>query len=273
LALHLLPLHALPVGVGEGVRPLFERFRRGVRYAPSLQLLHLAQQRSADRSKAGALASGRAQHMCAVQNPSCDLKFADIEAECVAQMWGRAFAEGRSGSGGGEDWEKLWGQRHGGGPAVMDRLKGRAATREAVVEGAAHCCRAGHHLADGPATAHEMERKVQCDECFEEIPVDADRGSCRRCDYDRCSGCAAAAVQRADVGAPFRGMVQGALCMYFACHGRFDPNDPNESCLHLAGGSKLTLNDVLARLKVSTSVTVCGLASRPLCCWWLAIVT
>ncbi|MEC4817730.1 MAG: CHAT domain-containing tetratricopeptide repeat protein, partial [Scytonema sp. PMC 1069.18] len=69
--LHLFPLHALPFNDGTC---LLDRFRE-VRYAPSSQLLQLTQnQQHTDFS-----------HLFAVQNPTGDLRFSDVEVEILRQ--------------------------------------------------------------------------------------------------------------------------------------------------------------------------------------------
>ncbi|MEH2093482.1 MAG: CHAT domain-containing tetratricopeptide repeat protein [Nostoc sp.] len=68
--LHLLPLHALPLA---GDSSLFDRFPRGVSYTPSCQLLQLAQTRQRPEFT----------HLFAVQNPTGDLSYTDIEVETI----------------------------------------------------------------------------------------------------------------------------------------------------------------------------------------------
>ncbi|NEQ64363.1 MAG: tetratricopeptide repeat protein [Symploca sp. SIO2D2] len=68
--LHLLPLHALPLA---GNSSLFERFPQGVSYAPSCQLLQLAQTKERPEFT----------HLFAVQNPTGDLSYTDIEVETI----------------------------------------------------------------------------------------------------------------------------------------------------------------------------------------------
>ena len=71
--LHLLPLHALPLA---GNFSLFDRFTGGVSYAPSCQLLQLAQNRERPEFT----------HLFAVQNPSNSgqrLNYADVEIEAI----------------------------------------------------------------------------------------------------------------------------------------------------------------------------------------------
>jgi CHAT domain-containing protein len=68
--LHLLPLHALPLAEDSS---LFDRFPRGVSYAPSCQLLQLAQTRQRPEFT----------HLFAVQNPTGDLSYTDIEVETI----------------------------------------------------------------------------------------------------------------------------------------------------------------------------------------------
>ncbi|MBD2514711.1 CHAT domain-containing protein [Nostoc sp. FACHB-973] len=68
--LHLLPLHALPLAQDSS---LFDRFPEGVSYAPSCQLLQLAQTRQRPEFT----------HLFAVQNPTGDLSYTDIEVETI----------------------------------------------------------------------------------------------------------------------------------------------------------------------------------------------
>lgn len=68
--LHLLPLHALPLAEDSS---LFDRFPGGVSYAPSCQLLQLAQNRQRPEFT----------HLFAVQNPTGDLSYTDIEVETI----------------------------------------------------------------------------------------------------------------------------------------------------------------------------------------------
>lgn len=82
--LHIIPLHALPVGSreseigkGEASNPtpcLLDRFPGRVSYAPSCQLLELAQKRSRPEFS----------HLFAVQNPTEDLIYTDLEVEAIA---------------------------------------------------------------------------------------------------------------------------------------------------------------------------------------------
>ncbi|WP_017718791.1 CHAT domain-containing protein [Kamptonema formosum] len=69
-ALHLFPLHALPV---QGESSLFARFPRGVSYAPSCQLLQLVQKRERPNFT----------DLFAVQNPTKDLDYADLEVAVI----------------------------------------------------------------------------------------------------------------------------------------------------------------------------------------------
>jgi CHAT domain-containing protein/lipopolysaccharide biosynthesis regulator YciM len=68
--LHLFPLHALPLGNGDF---LCDRFSNGVGYAPSCQLLQLAQKRERlDFS-----------NLFAIQNPTDDLLYSNLEVEVI----------------------------------------------------------------------------------------------------------------------------------------------------------------------------------------------
>ncbi|PSB48818.1 CHAT domain-containing protein, partial [Chamaesiphon polymorphus] len=69
--LQLLPHHALPLNETEEC--LLDLFPQGVRYAPSIQLLNLAQQWQRPPL----------QHLFAVQNPTSDLDFTDIEVPVI----------------------------------------------------------------------------------------------------------------------------------------------------------------------------------------------
>lgn len=74
--LHLLPLHALPLPENRQ-KCLLDRFERGVRYAPSCQLLQLTQnQQRQDFS-----------HFFAIQNPTQDLNYTDIEVATIRRSF------------------------------------------------------------------------------------------------------------------------------------------------------------------------------------------
>ena len=68
--LHLLPLHALPLA---GDSSLFDRFPKGVSYAPSCQIQQLIQTRQRPEFT----------NLFAVQNPTEDLGYADVEVEAI----------------------------------------------------------------------------------------------------------------------------------------------------------------------------------------------
>lgn len=92
--LHLFPLHALPVrsqasGVGAthasplqklSISPsvLLDKFPGGVRYAPSCQLLQLSKKRCTEP-----LQTTASKHLFAIQNPTEDLSFANVEVEAI----------------------------------------------------------------------------------------------------------------------------------------------------------------------------------------------
>ena len=74
--LHLFPLHALPINSQQGNAKseiLMHRFPAGVSYAPSCQLLQLAQTRQRPDFN----------HLFAIQNPTEDLDYANIEVETI----------------------------------------------------------------------------------------------------------------------------------------------------------------------------------------------
>ncbi|WP_293156828.1 MULTISPECIES: CHAT domain-containing protein [unclassified Microcoleus] len=74
--LHLLPLHALPLNEGQN-HNILDHFLRGVSYAPSCQLLQLSQnQKRSDLI-----------HLFAIQNPTQDLSFTDIEVETIRRYF------------------------------------------------------------------------------------------------------------------------------------------------------------------------------------------
>jgi CHAT domain-containing protein len=71
--LHLFPLHALPIKES----CLLELFPNGVSYAPSCQLLQLAQQRQRDGFDS----------IFAIQNPTEDLLFTDLEVNSILPLF------------------------------------------------------------------------------------------------------------------------------------------------------------------------------------------
>ncbi|MBO3463477.1 CHAT domain-containing protein [Aetokthonos hydrillicola Thurmond2011] len=71
--LHLLPLHALPVGESY----LVDKFPLGVAYAPSCQLLQQVQQRQRPDF----------QSLFAIQNPTGDLQFTDQEVNSILSLF------------------------------------------------------------------------------------------------------------------------------------------------------------------------------------------
>ncbi|MEG4232573.1 CHAT domain-containing protein [Microcoleus sp. Pol11C3] len=87
--LHLFPLHALPFtseGGHGGTAPtkyLLDSFPDGVKYAPSLQLLQLVQNRSKTRTSA----APELQPLFAIQNPTEDLSNADMEVETIKKRF------------------------------------------------------------------------------------------------------------------------------------------------------------------------------------------
>ena len=72
--LHLFPLHALPLH-SQG-NYLFDSFPKGVHYAPSCQLLQLSQ-------KVASRQAPSFRHLFAIQNPTADLDFSDVEVEAI----------------------------------------------------------------------------------------------------------------------------------------------------------------------------------------------
>jgi CHAT domain-containing protein len=72
--LHLFPLHALPLNSLENY--LLDYFPDGVQYAPSCQLLQLSQ-------KVAQQQNSSLHRLFAIQNPTKDLDFTDIEVEAI----------------------------------------------------------------------------------------------------------------------------------------------------------------------------------------------
>ena len=79
--LHLLPLHALPINTDTD-ECLLNRFSEGVRYVPSCQLLQLSQKRSLDDAQ-----KEITKDLFAIQNPTEDLNFADVEVDVISQYF------------------------------------------------------------------------------------------------------------------------------------------------------------------------------------------
>ena len=78
--LHLFPLHALPINSQQGEATsqiLMDRFPAGVSYAPSCQLLELAQTRERPDFT----------HLFAVQNPTGNLSYANIQVEVIKRYF------------------------------------------------------------------------------------------------------------------------------------------------------------------------------------------
>ncbi len=71
--LHLLPLHALPLSHNGKKVCLLDLFPQGVSYAPSCQLLQLAQTRQRPNFT----------QMFAIQNPTGDLTYTDLEVQAI----------------------------------------------------------------------------------------------------------------------------------------------------------------------------------------------
>jgi CHAT domain-containing protein len=73
--LHLLPLHCLPFGESSG--SLQDQFGRGVRFAPSLQVLQVVQQRQ----------QTPLESLFALQNPTQDLLYSELEVEAIQSLF------------------------------------------------------------------------------------------------------------------------------------------------------------------------------------------
>jgi CHAT domain-containing protein len=73
--LHLLPLHALPIN--NSGTTLVDKFKGGVRYAPSCQILKFAQNKK----------YSNLQNLFAIQNPTNDLLYSNIEVEVIRSFF------------------------------------------------------------------------------------------------------------------------------------------------------------------------------------------
>ncbi|MCT7994788.1 CHAT domain-containing protein, partial [Laspinema olomoucense] len=72
--LHLFPLHALPLGDGDEPEYLADRFPEGVTYSPSCQFLQVSRRNRKTTSS---------QRLFAIQNPTEDLDYADLEVKAI----------------------------------------------------------------------------------------------------------------------------------------------------------------------------------------------
>ena len=81
--LHLLSFHAIPLSANDSstAEYLFDRFPGGVSYAPSCQLLRFTQFKA---KKLDDSQLNQQSHLFAIQNPTNDLEFTDIEVETIA---------------------------------------------------------------------------------------------------------------------------------------------------------------------------------------------
>ena len=88
--LHLFPLHALPShrkppeSQTAATKSLLEMFPGGIRYTPSCQLLQLSQRVNSSPESASP------SRFFAIQNPTQDLDFTDIEVEAIAKSFNPA---------------------------------------------------------------------------------------------------------------------------------------------------------------------------------------
>ncbi|AFY81088.1 CHAT domain-containing protein [Oscillatoria acuminata] len=72
--LHLFPLHALAINRATAPHYLCDRFPDGVKYAPSCQFLQVSQRNQKSESQ---------NRFFAIQNPTGDLTYADLEVEAI----------------------------------------------------------------------------------------------------------------------------------------------------------------------------------------------
>ena len=89
LDLHLFPIHALPVKSVNANQPeyFFECFTKGVRYAPSCQTLLMLEKRLKNRNDFN---DPKFEHLFAVQNPTSDLIYADLEVKAIESYFNTA---------------------------------------------------------------------------------------------------------------------------------------------------------------------------------------
>ena len=85
--LHLFPLHALPVAKDNGKTVcLFDQFSHGVQYLPSLQMGLMSLENIALREENPDHAVNNIQ-LFAIQNPTKDLDFAELEVDAIASQF------------------------------------------------------------------------------------------------------------------------------------------------------------------------------------------
>ena len=85
--LHLFPLHALPVAKDNGKTVcLFDQFSQGVQYLPSLQMGLMSLENIALREENPDHAVNNIQ-LFAIQNPTEDLTFAELEVDAIASQF------------------------------------------------------------------------------------------------------------------------------------------------------------------------------------------
>jgi CHAT domain-containing protein len=89
LDLHLFPIHALPVKSVNANQPeyFFECFTKGVRYAPSCQTLLMLEKRLKNRNDFN---DPKFEHLFAVQNPTSDLIYPDLEVKAIEKYFNTA---------------------------------------------------------------------------------------------------------------------------------------------------------------------------------------
>ena len=101
--LHLLPLHALPINTDNC---LLNHFPEGIRCAPSCQLLQLSQKRSSVETS-----KEIAKNLFAIQNPTEDLNFTNVEVEAIHQYFDKSYILARHEANKGK-WNKNQTQKH-----------------------------------------------------------------------------------------------------------------------------------------------------------------
>ncbi|NEO38177.1 MAG: CHAT domain-containing protein [Moorea sp. SIOASIH] len=157
---HWLPLHALPINSKQGEATseiLIDHFPAGVSYAPSCQLLQLVETRKRQDFT----------HLFAVQNPTGDLSYANIEVEVIKRYFN---------------------------PADTDVLVENAATKDAIDSKALNTYHCLHFSSHGYFNLEQPQKSalILADAYLNSAPVELnpaqhlDLGNDKVLDLDKC---------------------------------------------------------------------------------------
>lgn len=80
--LHLFPIHAVSANINDQPIRLQERFKQGIQYIPSCQLLQKLHQTSLNREKKTHKTS-----FFGIENPTLDLKYSEVEVESIEKQF------------------------------------------------------------------------------------------------------------------------------------------------------------------------------------------